>query len=55
MIDEIVWANDHSVGIEEVDVQHKHPCEIINRCIKKANGYLLNTNINVILEEIKNM
>ncbi len=54
MVEEIVLDNSCLIGIEEIDIQHKHLCSMINLLIKRANGLCSYINFGDLLGEIKN-
>ena len=54
MIEEIIWNDNYSIRIKEIDVQHKHLCSIINKLIKKTNGHSPDINYEDLLEELIN-
>lgn len=54
MVKEIVLDNSCSIGIEEIDVQQKRLCSMINLLIKRTNGICTYINYGDLFEEIKN-
>lgn len=54
MIDEIVMDTSYLIGVEEIDVQHKHLCLMVNILIKKANGLCREIDIQDLFLELKN-
>ncbi len=53
MITEIIWTDEYTLGVEEIDVQHKHLVGLVNRSIKKGNGYLPDVKTGDLLGELE--
>lgn len=52
MITGIVWTKEYELGVEEIDVQHKHLVDLVNLSIKKGNGLLHNVQTDDLLAEL---
>ena len=52
MIEEIIWDEGYLIAFEEIDMQHKHLCLIINKLIKKANSHSPNTNYDNLFKKL---
>lgn len=52
MIKKITWDEFYLIGVEEIDIQHKHLTDMVNKCIAKANGLLLDEKMEVLLEDL---
>lgn len=49
----ITWENIYSVGIEEIDMQHKKLLEIINELDELLNADITKSGIEAVLVELK--
>lgn len=52
MYTEIIWDKNYLLNVDEFDSQHKHLLSLVNKCIRKANGYIPDQKIEEILEDL---
>lgn len=52
-MDEFVWKESFSIGIEEIDLQHQTLLKCLNECINKAPATLEDGVVLALLDEIR--
>ena len=52
MTDKILWSDAYLIGIEEIDIQHKYLCKLINLYVDKINGNLPEMDADELLDEL---
>ncbi len=53
MTDKILWSDIYLIGIEEIDIQHKYLCKLINLYLDKINGHLPEMDADELLDELE--
>ncbi len=53
MTDKILWSDVYLIGIEEIDIQHKYLCKLINLYLDKINGDLPEMDADELLDELE--
>ncbi|MBU1101174.1 MAG: bacteriohemerythrin [Bacteroidetes bacterium] len=52
MVEKIAWDEFFLVGVEEIDVQHKHMVELVNKAVIRANEYQEREELAPLLEDL---
>jgi len=52
MIDKILWSDALLIGMEEIDIQHKYLCKLVNLYVDKINGHLPELDADELLDEL---
>ncbi len=52
MTDKIIWSDAYLIGIEEIDIQHKYLCKLINLYVDKINRHLPEMDADELLNEL---